>query len=397
MSTVIDTPQPIARTDASPASDLPAVLRRRRRWPLLAAVGAVTLVVAAVAIARVWPTLFSPPLEPVVKASGRIEGREVTLAAKTIQGRVKLLLADEGQTVAKGDLLAELDAAQVEAQVAGARAGLANVDAQMRQAALDVDYTAKNSAASIAVADAALSSAHAHVARANAILAHATAARERANTLLNAGAISQQELDAAEMTLGTSRADLAAAEKEVARAEANLALANASSDTVGLKRQQLQAAQENRRSAAARLDEAQANLAELRIMAPENGTIVSRPVEVGDIVSPGTPIFQVVDMGRLYVKVYIPEPDIAKLRLGDPAEVFVDAYPGRSFTARISKISDHAEFTPKNVETAEERLKLVFGVELALVNSDGLLKPGMPADAVIHWQTTGLDGTRHGS
>ena len=174
---------------------------------------------------------------------------------------------------------------------------------------------------------------------------------------------------------------MSAAEKEVARAEATVTLAKASADTVGLKRQQIRALQENRRSAAGRLAEAQANLAERLIVAPADGTIVSRPVEVGDVVSPGSPMFQIVDLRRLYVKVYIPEPDIAKLRLGDPAEVSVDAFPGRRFAARISKISDQAEFTPKNVETPEERLKLVFGVELTFVNPDGLLKPGMPADA----------------
>jgi HlyD family secretion protein len=372
-------------------------VREPRRKHLLPAFIVLALVVAAFALARAWPTLFSNPPAYVVRASGRIEGREATLAAKTIQGRVKRLLADEGQTVTKGQLLAELDAAQVEAQVAAAHAAVANLDAQVRQASLDVAYTAKNSDASIAAADAAVSSAQAHVVRANAIVVNAASAYERANALFNGGAISKQELDAAEMTLRTSRADVTAAEKDVTRVEANLALAKASSDTIALKRQQLQALQESRRSAAARLEEARANLAERLIIAPENGTIVSRPVEVGDVVSPGSPIFQVVDMSKLYVKVYIAEPDIAKLRLGDSAEVFVDAFPGRSFAAQISKISDQAEFTPKNVETAEERLKLVFGVELGLSNPDGVLKPGMPADTVIQWKTTESDGNRHGS
>jgi HlyD family secretion protein len=198
------------------------------------------------------------------------------------------------------------------------------------------------------------------------------------------------------MVLRTSRADVAAAEKEVTRGEANLALARASTDMIGLKQHQLQVLEQNRRTAVARLQEAQANLAERLIIAPGNGTIVSRPVEVGDVVSPGSPIFQIVDMGRLYLKVYIPEPDIAKLRLGDAAEVFVDAFPGRGFAARISKIYDQAEFTPKNVETAEERLKLVFGIELAFVDPDSLLKPGMPADCVIHWQPARTDGLHGG-
>jgi HlyD family secretion protein len=234
------------------------------------------------------------------------------------------------------------------------------------------------------------------VIRADAVVANSTAAHQRAVTLFNAGAISEQELDAAEMALQTTRADVTAAQKDVARAEANLALARASADTVELKRQQLQALAQSRRIAVARLEEARANFAERLIFAPDNGTIVSRPVEVGAVVNPGSPIFHVVDMNRLYLKVYVPEPDIAKLRLGDPAEIFVDAFPGRSFTARISKISDRAEFTPKNVETTEERLKLVFGVELAVINPGGVLKPGMPADGIIHWQPQETD-TGHGS
>jgi HlyD family secretion protein len=229
------------------------------------------------------------------------------------------------------------------------------------------------------------------------VFANASAVFTRARMLFENGVIARQDFDRAEMTLRTSQADVTAAEKDVTRAEANLALARASADTVVLKQQQVLALAESRRTAAARLQEAQANLAERLIVAPEDGTIVSRTVEVGDVVSPGSPLFQVVNMARLYVKVYIPEPDVAKLRLGDPAEISVDAFRGRTFAARISKIYDQAEFTPKNVETAEERLKLVFGVELAIVNPDGLLKPGMPADAVIHWQAPTSNGGSHGS
>ena len=398
MKTAIETPeQRAAMPEEQSLSEQPADVDRPGQKRLFAVFIVVVLAAAVFAIAHAWSALFSEPMPPIVRASGRIEGREVTLAAKTIQGRVKRLMADEGQRVTKGQLLAELDAAQIDAQVAAAAAGVTNLDAQIRQASLDVAYTAKNADASIAAADAALSSADAHVIRANAILVNATAAYDRTNALFNDGAVSKQDLDAAQMTLHTSRADVAAAEKDVVRAEANLALAKASTDSIGLKRLQLQALEGSRRAAVARLEEAQANSAERLLMAPENGTIVSRAVEVGDIVSPGSPIFRVVDMTRLYVKVYVPEPDIGKLRLDDPAEVFVDAFPGRSFAARISKIYEEAEFTPKNVETAEERLKLVFGIELVLGNRDGVLKPGMPADCVIHWKPVGPDNDGDGS
>jgi membrane fusion protein YbhG len=389
---------PEERVSPTPSLAAPAPVPEPRpasRVRYVAVGGAV--IFAAVATALLWPHLFSPLPSTTVRASGRIEGREVTVAPKGIQGRVMRLLADEGDRVVKGQLLAQLEAAQLDAQYSAASGTLANLEAQVTHASLDVAYTAKNSAASSAAAEAALTSAQAHVLRAKAILTNATAAHARAAALFASGATSKQQLDDAEMVLHTSEADVAAAEKDVARADANLLLARASVDTIGLKQQQLRALQESRRSALGRLAEAQANLAERTIVAPTDGTILSRPVEVGDVVSAGAPVFQMVDMGRLYVKVYIPEPEIGKLRLGDRADVSVDAFPSRIFEARISKIHDQAEFTPKNVETADERLKLVFGVELTLVNLDGVLKPGMPADCVIHLKAETPTETGHGS
>jgi HlyD family secretion protein len=336
----------------------------------------------------VWvlPRLFPKPSEDVIVASGRIEGREVTLAPKEIQGRIKALLVDEGYTVKKGQLLAELESDQLEARYESIAATAANLDAQIEQARIDVAYTTKNSAATIAAAEAAVSSAIAHLARANAVLVDSSVEHDRAAGLYEQQVISRSALDQATMSYETSKADVSASEKDLAQAEANLAVAHATSDTILLKQQQVRALQQSRRAATAQLAEAQANLAERNIYAPTDGTILSRPVEVGDVVSPGSPIFVMVDMSRLYLKVYVPEPDIPKLKLGDAAEIAVDAFPHRTFPARITKIYGQAEFTPKNVETKEERVKLVFGVELTFVKPEGILKPGMPADTTIHWK-----------
>ncbi|MBZ5702380.1 MAG: efflux RND transporter periplasmic adaptor subunit [Acidobacteriia bacterium] len=335
---------------------------------------------------RVLPGLLQKPPQNVVAASGRIEGREVTLAPKEIQGRIKTLLADEGQSVKKGQQLAELESKQLDARFASVAASVANLDQQIKQASIDVTYTTKHTAAAVAAAEAAVSSAKAHLARGKAVLENASVERDRALGLYREQVIPKSVLDQATMIYETSVADVNAAEKDLSQAEANLAVAQASQDTVALKRQQLRALQESRRAAEAQLEEARANLAERNIYAPADGTILSRPVEVGDVVSPGSPIFVMVDMNRLYLKVYIPEPEIPKIKLGDEAEITVDAFPGRTFAARVTKIYQQAEFTPKNVETKEERVKLVFGVELTFVKPEGLLKPGMPADAAIHWK-----------
>lgn len=244
----------------------------------------------------------------------------------------------------------------------------------------------KNSAASVAAAEAAVSVAAARLARSEAVLANNQAEFERQGGLFRDAVISRSELDQATMNYQTSAADRSAAGEELARAKANLLLAETTKDTIEVKRHQLRSLREARRAAAAQLSEAQANLEERNIYAPVDGTILSRTVEVGDVVNPGSPIFVMVDLNRLYLKVYVPEPDVPKLKLGDPAHVTVDAFPGHTFPARVSRISDAAEFTPKNVETREERVKLVFGVELTFVEPDAALKPGMPADGVIRWE-----------
>jgi HlyD family secretion protein len=296
------------------------------------------------------------------------------------------LLVDEGHKVQKGQLLAELESQQLDARFATLAANVANVDAQIKQASIDVGFTIKNSAASIAMADAALSAATARLLRSQAVLANNKAEYERQAGLFQEGVVSKSALDQATMNYQTSAAEADVAEKDLVQAKANLVIAETSKDTIELKQQQLRSVREARRAAASQLAEAQANIEERKIYAPVDGTILSRTVEVGDVVSPGSPIFVMVDMNRLYLKVYIPEPEIPKLKLGDSAQIVVDAFPGRTFPARITKIYDEAEFTPKNVETKEERVKLVFGVELTFAQPDPALKPGMPADCVIRWE-----------
>lgn len=371
-----------------PRTPRPKSKKQTLVWVLLA--GAVLVALGALLL----PRLLHKAPQNVIVASGRIEGREVTLAAKEIQGRVKKLLVDEGETVRKGQLLAELESKQLDARYAGLAANVANLDAQIRAASIDVAYTTKNTAASLAAAQAAVNSAKAHLARAKAVLGNSRASYERTAGLYKSGIVAKSVLDQATMDYQASQADVDASEHDLTQAEANLAVAHAAGDTVKLKTHHLHALEESRRSAEAQLKEAEANLAERNIYAPTDGTILSRTVEVGDVVSPSAPIFVMVDMKRLYLKVYIPEPDIPKLKLGDPADITVDAFPGRAFPARISKIYQQAEFTPKNVETKEERVKLVFGVELMFVKPEAVLKPGMPADCVIHWRATRQAGSQ---
>ena len=105
-----------------------------------------------------------------------------------------------------------------------------------------------------------------------------------------------------------------------------------------------------------------------------------RQVEPGELVGPGTALFSLIDLGRTYVKAYVPENAIGRLSLGSEVAVTCDSFPGRTFSGTIGLISDEAEFAPKNIQTKEERLKLVYMIKSDLPNADGALKPGMPVD-----------------
>lgn len=177
---------------------------------------------------------------------------------------------------------------------------------------------------------------------------------------------------------------LAQADRELARQQKLAKEAAVAEQDVERARLEVDVQKATLREARAALAEQQRYLEEMTVRAPTAGTVLVRTVERGEWVQPGTPLYSLVDLNQLYLKIYVPEPDIGKLALGQEARVHVDAYPRRSFPARLSKVASEAEFTPKNVETRQERVKLVFAVELTLAeNPGGVLKPGMPADAVV--------------
>ena len=126
-----------------------------------------------------------------------------------------------------------------------------------------------------------------------------------------------------------------------------------------------------------------AALAKLTVRSPVTGTVTAQAIHAGEIAQPGLPLFTVTDLSRAKLVIYVPTSQVGEVTLGQRAEVSVDAYPGRIFSGVVSRIADLAEFTPKNVQTQEERANTVFAVEIALENSDGMLRPGMPADAVL--------------
>jgi HlyD family secretion protein len=223
---------------------------------------------------------------------------------------------------------------------------------------------------------------------------------ERARELREDDAISQEELDQKQLAFLAATNDLTAARAAVQRERKALAEAELGFEDVKRLEDEIAALRAKHRKALATveqrraeraaslaaLEEAQSTLDDLTITAPTSGTVVSRMVDAGEVVPAGAPLLDVVDLDQLYLQVYVPEPEIGKVRLGNRAQVYTDAYPHQPFDATVRYIASEAEFTPKEVQTVEERVKLVYAVRLYLdANPEHRLTPGLPADAVIRW------------
>ena len=183
----------------------------------------------------------------------------------------------------------------------------------------------------------------------------------------------RQQLD--ELEEGPDPDTLALAQARLKTAEANLAAAQAgpSQEQLALASSQVEVA----RAAVGVLD---AQTQKLRLAAPVSGVVLSRSVEPGEVAAPGAPLMILAKLDDLKITVYIPEDRYGSVKIGQQAQVFVDSFPGETFTGVVVSIADQAEFTPRNVQTEEGRRTTVFAVELKVENPDGRLKPGMPAD-----------------
>jgi HlyD family secretion protein len=292
-----------------------------------------------------------------VKASGTIEAASVDVAAQ-LGGRVVRLLTAEGAQVRAGDTLAVLDTLAAGFQARQARASVDLADAQLR--------TLLNGAR-----EEDRRQAEAQVAQAEANHKNAQADADRVGALFSVGSASRKQKDDIE-----ARLTVAGAQLEAARQARDKLDRFARPEDVDAGRARLE-------QALAALDLARKNLNECFVVAPVSGTVTSRAVETGDLVAPGGTIAALSELDTVSLVIYVSEKELARVKLGAEAEVKIDAARQRVFPGRITYISPTAEFTPRNIQTREDRVKLVFGVKLRIPNPDGLLKPGLPADAMV--------------
>jgi len=314
------------------------------------------------AIAVVLAVLAGPACsghagKDVISASGTIEAVEVNVAAK-VSGQVMELAVGEGSRVGAGDKLAVIDHSALDIQLRQAEAGVRLAEAQLAllvKGARAEDI--RQAEAAVQQADAALRSAEDDAKRMRELAKTGSVtpkSREDAESRLTVAAA--QRSAAAE---GLAKVRRLARPEEVQAAEARLAQARAASDLLAK------------------------TIADCTVTAPAGGVVTHKAVEAGELVTPGATVVTLVELETVHVMIYITEKELGRVRLGDAADVTIDAFPDKAFPGRVTYISPEAEFTPKNVQTKEDRVKLVFGVKVEIENREGLLKPGLPADAVI--------------
>lgn len=385
------------------------------------ALTALALALAGAGVAVWW--WRSPTLVGALAASGTIEATEMDASFK-VPGRVIARPVDEGSRVEEGALLARLESRELEAEVDRLRAALEATETRLPQLHTEIALQAESSGARIAEAHAALAAreewlaelrsgsrrqdvqrAWAEVREAKATMDNAQADLGRMELLFQRELIAAQQRDQARTAFAVAaekyraaleRLDLAKegpreeeirrAEAEVRRARAALALARTGELEVTLKRQQLATARANVARERAALQAAETQLGYTVLASPQAGVVLRTPVEPGEMIAAGTPVATIADLRRIWLKIYVPEPHLGRVKLGQAAEVTTDSYPGKVYRGTVTFINSEAEFTPKNIQTQEERVKLVFGVKVAIDNPGQELKPGMPADARLRLQ-----------
>jgi HlyD family secretion protein len=332
---------------------------------------------------RVWNSGFP---EGLIQANGRMEGDHVTVASK-FPGRIQELLVREGALVERGQVLVRLHDEQVKARVEQARRAVAVREAELEAAHADLAILNLEVPLAIEAADAQVAKAGAMVERAIAVEKEARSDADRFRELATKDQASIQQRDQAVMRWEVAQKEVSSARSALVQAKKQAAQAELGWRKIRAKESEVAALGHRRDEADAALAEAESILEDLTITAPTAGTVTTRMVDVGEVVSAGTPLLELVDLDRLYLKVYVPEILIGKLRLNLPARIYIDAFPEQPFEATVRYISSKAEFTPKEVQTPDERVKLIYAVKLYLEeNPDHRLTPGLPADAVIRWR-----------
>lgn len=302
-------------------------------------------------------TAVNQAADTTLRISGNIEAHESVVSFK-VQGRIVELPVQEGQYVKQGDPLARVDDDDYRQQVSVDEATVGT-----REAELD-----------LALAGSRIQEIQA--AKQTLIDAQADLELKRAEFRRRQALLSEQ---------GVSREDIESARTQLKRAQATYKRVKHSHDQIveGTRKEEIAVRRANLQLAREHLKMSRVKLSYTVLAAPISGVVLVRQAELGEVVSPGTPVVTIADVDHLWMRGYINETDLGRVRWGQSATVHTDTYPDKVYQGRVSFISSQAEFTPKSVETHKERVTLVYRIKIDLDNPNHELKPGMPAETVI--------------
>ena len=372
---------------------------------------AILIVVAAAGWLVWWFLIRQPPIPlSIIALSGRIEGDDTVVAVKA-SGRIREIRVREGDHVKSGDVIAILDDEQAAAREQQANSAVQQAEAravrseqqipvlqeQLKQARLTVEQARLEAQGRVRQAEAQVATAEANLAQAQAGYEQARYDVEKFSRLAKSGDVSDRQREQARNAAVGQAAVVESTRKQVAAAHGALTAARANLDNPAIRSSQaaaiqkqiaqaqseVDAAQSDTERARAQLKEAQANRNDLTISAPFDGTIATRTAEPGEVVAPGTAIVTMLDLSNVYLRGFVPEGDIGRVKLGQAARVYLDSDPRHPLEAVVSRIDPEASFTPENTYFRNDRVKQVFGVKLTFPKPNSDAKPGMPADGEI--------------
>jgi len=293
----------------------------------------------------------------MIDASGIIEATEVNISSK-VAGEILTFGVDEGSRVERGDTIAQIDHSTLDLKLERVEAGVEQAEAQLR-------LLVKGARAEdIQQAEESLRQAEAN-------LKLASTEAKRMDELFASHSVTQQRKDAAD------------AQHAVALAQYNTAAQMLQKIKKIARPEEIQAAEAQLKQAEASSKLLKKTISDCCVQSPVSGVVTQKPVEVGELVSRGAVLATVSELDTVNLMIYVDEIELGRVRLGQDAEVNIDTYPNRTFGGTVVYISPTAEFTPKSIQTKEDRVKLVFGVKIRIPNAEGILKPGMPADAAV--------------
>lgn len=295
--------------------------------------------------------------KPTSDGSGTIECTQAQVAPQ-VSGYIQTLQFDEGDEVKAGELVFKIDPKDYQLRVAEARAAAlvaSNQLALVLAGARTEDVEA----------------ARAKVQELRAIAEGAEADFNRIEKVFKSGSATQKQYDDARTAVEKARAAVSAAEQNLARLIA------------GARKEEIEVARSQYELAKAQLAKAEKALADCEVFAPMSGVVTTKVREQGEFVSAGMPVITISKLDEVWLSVYVPEPRLADIKIGQEAYVMVDGHTNL-FTGKVTYVSPVAEFTPRNIQTPEERAKLVYKVKITLENKNRILKPGMPADGFLH-------------